>query len=253
MLGATKREKKPGATNRALRTELPGEATWNRDGGPGGSTGQAQGAGGSPVRASNSCRRTSKYKGRGLQCPMESGGGRAPSTQQKLQKKPPRKLHEFLAPCFLPLENRVPSSFEGTPSLSHTWIHSHSSHFAGGEAETPKTPQPVNGNMTMGSEVLSSPTLGPAGLMWPHGSRGAHCLSSRRSQDSTDRQKVSWKERRSMPWLVPLLPPGATQDTSPPTSRRSLERRRRSRKSREPLLGGRRWALLSPPCRTRVK
>lgn len=183
---------------------------------------------------------------------MESEGG-GPSTQQKLQKKPPRKLHEFLAPCFPPLENRMPGSFEGTPSLPHTWIHSHSSHFAGGEAAAPKTPRPINGNMTMGSEVLSSPTLGPAGLMWPHGSRGAHCLSPRRSQDSTDRQKVSWKEWRSMPWLVPLLPPGATQDTFPPTSRRSLERRRRSQKSREPLLGGRHWALLSPPCRTRVK
>lgn len=63
MLRATEREKKPGATKRALRKGLPREATWNRDGGLGGSPGQAQGAGGSPERASNSCRRTSKYKG----------------------------------------------------------------------------------------------------------------------------------------------------------------------------------------------
>lgn len=62
----------------------------------------------------------------------------------------------------------MPGSFEGSLSLPHTWIHSSSSHFASGEAEVPKTPQP---------EVLPSPTRGPASLVWPHRSQSAHCLS----------------------------------------------------------------------------
>lgn len=32
-------------------------------------------------------------------------------------------------------------------------IHFYSSHFAGGEAEAPQTPQPINGNMKMGTRV----------------------------------------------------------------------------------------------------
>lgn len=68
----------------------------------------------------------------------------------------------------------------------------------------------------MATEVLSSQTLGPASLVWPHQSQSAPCLSPRRSQDCPDRQKASWAEQKSAPGWSPFCHLGPRGTPLPP-------------------------------------